>query len=149
MILGGSFTAALPFLAEQPVLPAFGFLAFVTWRLLAPELLPPWSAIGFGAFDDLVSGNPLGTAILLWTITALVLPWVERAFLFRTWRQDWMIMGTVAIAYHAALWLLSPLNGGSPVPPLALLVPAALSLLAVPVLARLATGPGEPDPRRT
>lgn len=149
MIVGGSLTATFPLLSDLPILPPLGFLAFVIWRLLAPDLLPPWCVIGFGAFDDLVSGNPLGTAILLWTVAALLLPWAERVFLFRTWRQDWMIGSAAAIVYLTALWLLSPMNGGSPVPPTTLLIPAVLSLLAVPTGIRLATGPGEPDPRRT
>lgn len=148
MILGGSTAAALPLLADAPILPPFGFLAFVIWRLLAPALLPPWYAIGFATFDDLVSGNPLGTGILLWTVVALVLEGVERAFLFRNWRQDWMIANLTSILYLGAMWLLFPINGGSPPSPTALLLPAVLSLIAIPPLIRLATGPGEPDPRR-
>ncbi len=148
MILLGSLTAVLPVLFDSPILPPLGFLAFVVWRLLAPELLPPWSALGFGLFDDLVSGNPLGTAIFLWTVAALALPFADRAFPFRTWRQDWMIAAGAVILYLTALWVLSPINGGAPIPPAFLLLPTGLTVLAAPLVVRLATGPGQPDPRR-
>ena len=149
MVLLGSLSAILPVLSESPVFPPLGFLAFVVWRLLAPELLPPWSALGFGAFDDLVSGNPLGSAICLWTVAALMLPFADRVFLFRTWRQDWMIAVGAVTLYLIALWALSPVNGGAPIPLAVLVLPAALTVLSVPAFVRLATGPGEPDPRRS
>ena len=142
MIMTGSLTAILPLTVSAPLLPPFGFAAFVVWRLLRPDLLPPWTALGFGTFDDLVSGNPLGTAIFLWTVAALVLVTAERWFLFRTWRQDWMVTGTACVLYLVALWLLGPVNGGPRGEWSMLLVPAFGSLLAAPLLIRLATGPG-------
>ncbi len=148
LIVGGSFTALLPILADTPLLPPIGFLAYVVWRLLRPDLLPPWTAIGFGLVDDLVSGNPLGTAVLCWTVFALWLEASERWFPFRSWRHDWLVVTGCGLAYLVALWFLSPLNGGAPVPPIALALPALLTLALPPVLIRLATGPGEPDPRR-
>ena len=149
MILLGSLSAVLPILADAPILPPLGFLAFVVWRLLAPDLFPPWSALGFGLFDDLVSGNPLGTAIFLWTVAALALPLANRAFPFRTWRQDWLMATGAVMLYLTSLWFLSPVNGGAPIPLFLLLVPAGVTAVVVPFVVRLATGPGEPDPRRT
>lgn len=148
MIVTGSLTAILPLTVSAPLLPPFGFAAFVVWRLLRSDLLPPWTALGFGTFDDLVSGNPLGTAIFLWTVAALVLVLADRWFLFRTWRQDWMVTGAACVLYLIALWLLGPVNGGPRGEWSMLLVPAFGSLLSAPFLIRLATGPGLPRPKR-
>lgn len=148
MIVSGSLTAILPFTVSAPLLPPVGFAAFVVWRLLRPDLLPPWTALVFGTFDDLVSGNPLGTAIFLWTAAALVLVLADRWFLFRTWRQDWIVIAAACVLYLCALWLLAPLSGGLRADLSTLLVPAVGSLLSAPLLIRLATGPGLPRPRR-
>ena len=148
MIVSGSLTAILPFTVSAPLLPPFGFAAFVVWRLLRPDLLPPWTALVFGTFDDLVSGNPLGTALLLWTVAALVLVMADRWFLFRTWRQDWLVTGAASVLYLIALWLLGPVSGGPRGDWSMLLAPALGSVLAAPLLIRLATGPGLPRPRR-
>ena len=148
LIMGGSLAPILPVLAETPLLPPLGFLAFVVWRLLRPDLLPPWSAIGFGLFDDLFSGNPLGTAVLCWTLVALWLEASDRWFPFRSWRQDWLVASSCGLIYMLALWALSPINGGAPVPLSMLALPALLTLALPPLLIRLATGPGDPDPRR-
>ena len=141
MVVGGSLTTALPFAATTPLLPPVGLLAFLLWRQLRPDLLPPWTAIGFGLFDDLVSGNPLGTALFLWPLFGLALQTSDRWFLFRSWRHDWLVTALAGLAYLLALWLLAPMHGGGP-PVAALLLPAALSIALIPLLLRLATGPG-------
>lgn len=65
-ILAGSLVTLLPVVATVPFLPPFGLLMFLGWRLLRPGALPVWAAAPLGLFDDLVSGQPLGSAVLLW-----------------------------------------------------------------------------------
>ena len=64
-ILFGSLTPWLPIIAPAPVLPPFGFLLMLAWRLLRPGLLPPWAGLPLGLFDDLYSGQPMGSGVLL------------------------------------------------------------------------------------
>ena len=64
-------------IASAPVLPPLGFLAFVAWRQLRPGLLPVWAGLPLGLFDDLFSGQPFGTAVMLWSIAAIVLDVIE------------------------------------------------------------------------
>ena len=141
MIMGGSLTAALPLLATAPLLPPIGFIAFVLWRQLKPEVVPAWSAIGFGLFDDLVSGNAMGTALFFWPLFALGSQASGRWFAFRTWRHDWLVVTGATFAYVAVVWLLAQTRGSAP-PFGSLLLPLALAAGVVPALLRLATGPG-------
>ena len=147
MVIGGSLISTLPFTATTPLLPPVAFLAFALWCQLRPDLLPPWSALGFALFDDLVSGNPLGTALFLWPLFGLALRTSDRWFLFRSWRQDWFVTAIAGLGYLTALWWLAPLHGGAP-PIGSLLLPAAASVILIPFLLRLATGPGFSARRR-
>ena len=54
-ILLGSLTPWLPVIAPAPVLPPFGFMMLLAWRLLRPGLLPLWAGLPLGLFDDLYS----------------------------------------------------------------------------------------------
>jgi rod shape-determining protein MreD len=45
-----------PLVTTWPAVPDLGFLILISWRLLRPEIWMPTAALGFGLFDDLVSG---------------------------------------------------------------------------------------------
>src|SRR5699024_7185718 len=66
-VMVGSLITIVPLIATFPVLPPLGLMTLLAWRLLRPEWMRIWSPLPFGFFDDLVSGQPLGSAILLWT----------------------------------------------------------------------------------
>jgi hypothetical protein len=48
---------------------------------IAARLLPVWAGTLLGLFDDMVSGQPMGSAITLWSITMLALDVIEARFL--------------------------------------------------------------------
>lgn len=96
-IMAGSCMTIVPHVFVMPLLPPFGFLMLLGWRLLRPELFRIWAPVPLGLFDDLLSGQPLGSAMLLWTLCFLVLDMVDRRMLWRDFRQDWII-GTAMIA---------------------------------------------------
>src|SRR5688572_19494181 len=52
--------AQLPIVVSAPLLPDFGFLLLITWRLLRPEIWTARMALGLGLVADLVTGDPLG-----------------------------------------------------------------------------------------
>ena len=52
-ILLGSMIPGWLLIASAPVMPPLGFLLFIAWRQLRPGLLPIWSALPLGLFDDL------------------------------------------------------------------------------------------------
>lgn len=100
-VMGGSLVTALPIVATVPILPPFGLLMLLAWRLLARFALRPWAAAPLGAFDDLVSGQPLGSAVLLWSLCFLGIDLVERRLIYRDFWQDWLVAGA-AIAFCLA-----------------------------------------------
>ena len=67
-ILLGSLTPWLPVIAPAPLLPPFGFMLMLAWRMLRPGLLPLWAGLPLGLFDDFYSGQPLGSGVLLFSL---------------------------------------------------------------------------------
>jgi rod shape-determining protein MreD len=82
-----------------PLVPPLGFLFFLAWRFVRPGLLPLWAGFPLGAFDDLFSGQPLGFAVLTWSLVMLALELIETRFPWRNFAQDWFTAGLIAIGY--------------------------------------------------
>ncbi len=97
-VIAASAITALPFVADAPVLPPFGFLLFLAWRLMRSDLWPVWIGMPLGLWDDLLSGQPVGSAIALWTIVMLAMDALDRRVIWRDFKIDWAI-GGVALAF--------------------------------------------------
>ena len=63
----GSMTTLLPVVATVPFLPPFGLMMLLAWRLMRGDSMKVWMPVPLGFFDDMLSGQPLGSAMLLWT----------------------------------------------------------------------------------
>lgn len=129
----------LPFLIladVMPVLPPLGYLMFLGWRIMRPGLLPIWVGVPLGAFDDLFSGQPFGSAILLWSVTMIVVELIESRFPWRGFAQDWFTASLGAVAYILLSMIVS---GSAPTGPMLLsAVPQiALAILLYPFLAQV------------
>ena len=135
-ILLGSLLPVFAIAAALPMVPPLGFLTLLAWRLVRPGLLPVWAGFPLGLFDDLFSGQPFGFAILLWSMTMLVIEFVELRLPWRAFWQDWFTAGLLVVVYLLAGWLLS---GATPtLPALVALVPQLLmSVLMFPIVARI------------
>lgn len=124
-----------PAIATLPLLPPLGLIMLLTWRLLARFSLRPWAAAPLGLFDDLVSGQPLGSAMLLWSLCFLVIEVIEQRMRDRDFRQDWLIAAALTAAALAAGRLVaSPL--AAPLAPV-LATQIAASALLFPLAARV------------
>jgi rod shape-determining protein MreD len=95
-----------------------------------------WAGIPLGAFDDLFSGQPLGSAIMLWSLSMLAIEIIEIRFKWRAFWQDWAIAGVMITLYVLAAapiarFALTPQH-------LAVMAPQIVfSILLFPVIARL------------
>ncbi|MDE2562552.1 MAG: rod shape-determining protein MreD [Sphingomonadales bacterium] len=88
-----------PVIASAPVLPPLAFMLFVAWRMLRPGLLPVWAGLPLGAFDDLYSGQPLGSGVILWSLTMLAMELIDERFLWRGFLQDWLAGAAIFAVY--------------------------------------------------
>ena len=135
-IMLGSLTPWLPVIASAPVLPPFGFMLLLAWRLLRPGLLPLWAGIPLGLFDDLYSGQPLGSAILLFSLVLIAVELIELRFPWRNFWLDWLTASAILIPYLVVAALLS--GGGPAFVQLAVILPQlVISVVLYPVIARL------------
>lgn len=137
-ILLGSAIGLLPLIATEPIVPPFGLMLLLAWRLLRPEMWVAWAGLPLGLADDLISGHYLGTSMALWTIALLLLDRVDHHFVWRDWWMEWLIAAIGIVAVDVGVWALSqPLHSHTEVTTLVpqligatLLFPAILRLTA-------------------
>lgn len=110
-IMAGSMITLIPLVAPLPLLPPFGLMMLIGWRLGRPDILPIWSTLFFAAFDDLLSGQPLGSAMLLWGGTMLVIDLVDQRLIARDFWQDWLLAsGAIGACLLFGRLIASPLR---------------------------------------
>jgi rod shape-determining protein MreD len=131
-----SMASLLPLLATTPLLPPMGYLMLLAWRLLRPELWPVWIGLPLGLIDDLLSGQPLGTAMSLWTLTLLVLDLMDSYMIWRDHWIDWLVAAIAVVIYILAGYWFSGLRG-SDMTITALIPQMLLSILIFPSFVRI------------
>ena len=135
----GSVLPGFVIATALPLVPPLGYLMLLGWRLVRPGLLPIWAGIPLGLFDDLFSGQPLGSGIFLWSVTMLALELLDARIPWRTFIQDWFTAGLAIVAYIALALVLS--GAKLSVPAIVALGPQVLlSILLFPLAARLISG---------
>ena len=134
-IVAGSLLTVLPMIATFPVLPPLGLMVLLAWRLLRPETVRPWTPIPFAFFDDLVSGQPMGSAILLWTVSLLIIDLLDQRLMSRDFWQDWVLAsGAIAFCLSIGRLIATPLAAHVDT---LLLFQVIASVLLYPFVARL------------
>ncbi|WP_395636486.1 rod shape-determining protein MreD [Sphingorhabdus sp.] len=131
-----SMITALPIFTEEPLLPPLGLLMFLSWRLMRPGLLPVWSGVPFGLMDDVFSGQPFGSAGLLWSLAILVIEIIDARAIWRDHLQDWIIAAIlIAAVLLGGLWIAGMAHAA---PDPAVLIPQIiLSILLYPLAVRI------------
>ena len=135
-IMLASLAPTWPVIASAPVMPPLGFLFLLSWRQLRPGLLPVWAGLPLGLFDDLYSGQPFGSAMLLWSLAMIALDVVEARFPWRDFLFDWL----EAACLIALLLLLSLAfaNAAGGATHIRVLVPQiAMAVLVYPMIGRI------------
>lgn len=133
-VMLGSLSPTWPVIASAPLLPPLGFLVLLVWRQLRPGLLPVWAGLPLGLFDDLYSGQPLGSAVLLWSIALVVLEVIELRFPWRNFLIDWLVAAALIVVYLPTAMGLA--LGAAPAP-LVLAPQILISIFAYPLIGRL------------
>ncbi len=135
-ILSGSISPMLPVIASVPVLPPLGFIILMAWRSLRPGLLPLWAGFPLGLFDDLYSGQPFGSGILLYSLALIAYDLLELRFPWRGFWQNWLVASLFIILYLFSAALLA--GGEFSFLRIGLVAPQiVLSILLFPLVAHL------------
>lgn len=138
-ILIASLLPQLVIASAVPLIPPLGFILLLSWRLVRPGLLPVWAGFPLGIFDDLFSGQPFGSAILLWSLTMLGMEVFEAKFPWRGFFQDWVVAGAVVTLYLITAALLS--GGRVDATMIVVLGPqVVVSIVLIPIVSRFVAG---------
>jgi rod shape-determining protein MreD len=138
-IVLASYAPTLLLADLMPLAPPLGFMMLVAWRIMRPGLLPVWVGAPLGAFDDLVSGQPFGSAILMWSLVMIGLELLEARFPWRGLWQDWFTAALAAVIYLATSAAVS--GATLTVPLMVAMAPQGLmAVLLYPLLARVVAG---------
>jgi rod shape-determining protein MreD len=126
----------LPIILNTPIIPDFGYLFLIAWRLLRPEMWTARTALPLGFLNDLVAGHPIGQSMALWTMTFLILDVIESWAVYRDYWLDWLLATLLILAYTGGCWIIARLMGSQAA--FGILWPQiALSVFVYPVVARI------------
>ena len=132
----GSMITALPIITDYPILPPMGLLVVLAWRLIRPGYWPVWAGFPLGLIDDIFSGQPLGSAVFLWSVVFILLEAIDRKAVSRDYWQDWLIASIATVFVLIGGMLIVDFQ--SNMLRLDLLLPQILlSILLYPFVARL------------
>lgn len=134
--IAASLLSLLPIVATAPVSPDIGFLVLIAWRLLRPEMWSAKTALALGLFNDLVSGHPIGQSMALWTITFLLLDFIDSRAMYRDYWMDWLLASLLILFHIFGGWAVAALMGSRS--DFDIMWPLlGLSISSYPVIARL------------
>lgn len=134
-IVIGSLTVLVPFKASFPILPPLGLMMLLAWRLHRPDLLKPWAAVLLGFADDLVSGQPMGSSMVFWTVSFIAIDVLDTRIVWRDFLQDWLLAaGAIGFCLIGGRLVAAPLGAHVDT---VLLIQILISIALFPVLSRL------------
>ena len=135
-VMLASLLSALPIVSTSGWWPDFGFLVLIAWRLLRADAWPAWWAAPLGFVHDLLTGNPIGLSIALWTAVMLALDLVDRRTIFRDYWIEWALAALLLLAAESAEWWVAGITG-APFAYGSILPPMLISTFAFPIAAWL------------
>lgn len=133
-VLGGTLLSTLPIIAESGWFPDFGFLVLIAWRLLRSDIWPSWWAAPLGFVNDIVTGDPVGLSVTMWTFSMLALDLLDRRTIWRDYWIEWALAALLILLNEVAQWQVAGWMG-APVPFSAIIPPLLISVAAFPIAA--------------
>ena len=133
VVLAGLLSTA-PIPVAAPIMPLLPLLTLAAWALFQPAMMPAWAGFPLGLTVDLLTGAPLGLNATLLPVATLTVGLLERRLGGQAYGFDWGVMAVVIAVHQALCWPLLWL-GGVEGPAMPLLLQAATTLIAYPLVA--------------
>lgn len=135
-VMAGSLVTTLPIILDDPLLPPIGLLMLISWRLLRSDCFPLWAGAPLGLWDDLFSGQPLGSAIISWSLILLAYEFLEMRIVWVNYWTSWLV-GIIAISF-ALLFGLATVGMFQPRPEAIVIIPQIIiAALCLPIIQRI------------
>ncbi len=109
----------------------------IAWRLLHRNIFPVWAPIPLALFDDLISGQPAGSSMILWTLAFFAMDLLDRRMVWRETVQDWVLAGSLIVTVLFGGLCIANL-GPAGTSAIVVLPQAILSVLLFPMTSRIA-----------
>lgn len=93
--------------AYAPVVPSLAMPAIYYWVVFRPDLMPLWATFLIGLVQDLLTGVPLGTGIMMLLILHLAVMGQRRIFTNASFAMLWVIFALLAALVFALGWILA------------------------------------------
>jgi rod shape-determining protein MreD len=110
-VVAASLLSALPIVSTSGWYPDFGYLVFISWRLLRADPWPPWWAAPLGFVNDLFTGYPIGFSIALWSATMLALDLIDRRTMWRDYWIEWVLAAVLLAIDEWLQWRVAAAGG--------------------------------------
>ena len=133
-VVAASLLAALPIVSTSGWYPDFGYLVFISWRLLRADPWPAWWAAPLGFVNDLFTGYPVGFSIALWSATMLALDLIDRRTQWRDYWMEWIVAAVLITIDEWLQWRVAKLAGAAG-PFTQLVPPLVISVCVFPAFA--------------
>ena len=135
-VVVASLLAALPIVSTTGWYPDFGFMVFISWRLLRADPWPPWWAAPLGLINDLFTGYPVGLSVALWSVTMLVLDLIDRRTMWRDYWIEWVLAAVLLTTDQWLQWRVAAITGAD-LPFWRMVPPLVISICVFPASAWL------------
>lgn len=134
----GSMVSLLPIVSSTGWWPDWALMLLVAWRLLRADAWPAWWAAPLGFVNDLITGNPVGLSVALWSAIMIAMDILDRRTMWRDYWIEWAIAALFIGLAELAQWRVAAIMGSSV--PLSMSAGPAIivSVLCFPVAAFLA-----------
>lgn len=129
-----AYLSALPIVASRGWYPDFGYLVFISWRLLRADPWPAWWAAPLGFVNDLFTGCPIGFSIALWSATMLALDLIDRRTMWRDYRTEWVLAAVLIAIDEWLQWRVAKMVDAAP-PLTQMGPPVVISVCVFPLFA--------------
>lgn len=133
-VVFASLLSSLPIISTSGWYPDFGYLVFISWRLLRADPWPAWWAAPLGFVNDLFTGYPIGFSIALWSATILALDLIDRRTMWRDYWIEWVLAAVLLAIDEWLQWRVAAIAGAR-VQLATILPPLAISICVFPLSA--------------